>query len=188
MRGYPKNEKSGPGKWTQKWSWSCLARPLEISIDTASCRTTNLPEGNSYHSPSVALPPFHCWREGRDNRVACRLTWAGQASGLERPAAVESSIAVQKAIIIYCSLVAQIASDSNPTRKRFESAATSTLSVNRFRGDSVAILRSALRFQTVARPIQSPKSGKPWNSIFRVKKIPFWTPGWEPFKWPLRRI
>ena len=28
IRGYPKNEKWGPARWTQKWSWSWLGRRL----------------------------------------------------------------------------------------------------------------------------------------------------------------
>ena len=28
IRGYPKNEKWGPARWTQKWLWSWLGRPL----------------------------------------------------------------------------------------------------------------------------------------------------------------
>ena len=39
-----------------------------------------------------------------------------------------------------------------------------------------------------ARPLQSPKSGKPGNSIFRVQKYPFWPPAWDLFEWPFRGI
>ena len=36
-----------------------------------------------------------------------------------------------------------------------------------------------------ARPLQSPKSGKPWKLHFQSpKKDPFWPPTWDPFKWP----
>ena len=54
-----------------------------------------------------------------------------------------------KTMTMYANLDSQIASDfkSNPKSQQFEIAAISGLICNRFRGDSAAILRSALRFQ-----------------------------------------